>query len=59
MAQRFMAFPRQMSIGWKNDAWKQIVSEVPEWVTSLAVDGKVLSVGTEENGVLHFNLGEE
>ena len=43
----------------ENDAWKQIVSEVPEWVTSFAVDGKMLSVGTEESGVLHFNLDEE
>ena len=41
-----------------NDTWKQIVSEVPERVTSLAVDGKVLYVGTQHSGVLHFNLDE-
>ena len=42
----------------ENDTWKQVVSEVPERVTSLAVDGKVLYVGTQGSGVLHFNLDE-
>ena len=42
----------------ENDTWKQIVSEVPERVTSLAVDGKVLYVGTQGSGMLHFNLDE-
>ena len=41
-----------------NDVWKQISSEVPERVSSLAVDGNVLYVGTWNNGVLHFNLDE-
>ena len=42
----------------ENDTWKQVVSEVPERVTSLAVDGNVLYVGTWNSGVLHFNLSE-
>ena len=43
----------------ENDTWKQVVSEVPERVTSLAVDGNVLYVGTWSSGVLHFNLDEK
>ncbi|RKU19173.1 hypothetical protein C6503_08115 [Candidatus Poribacteria bacterium] len=42
----------------ENGTWKQVVSEVPERVTSLAVDGNVLYVGTQDSGVLHFNLDE-
>ena len=42
----------------ENDTWKEVVSEVPERVTSLAVDGKVLYVGTQGSGMLHFNLDE-
>ena len=42
----------------ENDTWKQVASEVPERVTSLAVDGNVLYVGTRGSGVLHFNLDE-
>ncbi|MDE0401334.1 MAG: sigma-70 family RNA polymerase sigma factor [Candidatus Poribacteria bacterium] len=42
----------------ENDTWKQIASEVPESVSSLAVDGNVLYVGTWNNGVLHFHLDE-
>ena len=42
----------------ENNTWKQVVSEVPERVTSLAVDGNVLYVGTRNSGVLHFNLDE-
>lgn len=42
----------------ENDTWKQVVSEVPERVSSLAVDGNVLYVGTQGSGVLHFNLDE-
>ena len=42
----------------ENDTWKQVVSEVPERVTSLAVDRNVLYVGTQDSGVLHFNLEE-
>ncbi len=42
----------------ENDTWKQAVSEAPERVSSLAVDGNVLYVGTWNSGVLHFNLDE-
>ena len=42
----------------ENNTWKQIASEIPEKVTSLAVDGNVLYVGTRDSGVLHFNLDE-
>ena len=42
----------------ENDTWKQVASEIPERVTSLAVDGDVLYVGTQSSGVLHFNLDE-
>ncbi len=42
----------------ENNTWKQVASEVPERVTSLAVDGNVLYVGTRDSGVLHFNLDE-
>ena len=42
----------------ENDTWKQIASEIPERVTSLAVDGNMLYVGTQDSGVLHFNLDE-
>ena len=38
----------------ENGTWKQIVSEVPGGVTSLAVDGNTLYVGTENNGMLHY-----
>ena len=40
----------------ENDTWKQIVSEIPEGVNSLAVDGNTLYVGTNNRGMLHFNL---
>ena len=42
----------------ENSTWKEVASEVPERVTSLAVDGNVLYVGTQGSGVLHFNLNE-
>ena len=42
----------------ENDTWKEVVSEIPNRVTSLAVDGNVLYVGTQDNGMLHFNLDE-
>ena len=42
----------------ENDTWKEVVSEIPNSVTSLAVDGNVLYVGTQESGMLHFNLDE-
>ena len=42
----------------KNGTWEQVVSEIPDDVTSLAVDGNTLYVGTQRNGMLHFNLEE-
>ena len=42
----------------ENGVWEQVVSEIPDRVTSLAVDGNTLYVGTEDNGMLHFILEE-
>ena len=45
----------------KNDdvTWKQLTPEVPDIMTSLAVDGNVLYVGTQSKGMLRFTLNEE
>ncbi|MDE0316923.1 MAG: sigma-70 family RNA polymerase sigma factor [Candidatus Poribacteria bacterium] len=40
----------------KNGTWEQIVSDIPDGVTSLAVDGNMLYVGTQNKGMLHYNL---
>ena len=40
----------------ESDAWQQVISKIPDGVTSLAVDGNTLYVGTQSNGMLHFNL---
>ena len=43
----------------ENNTWKEIVSEIPNSrVTSFVVDGNVLYVGTQDSGMLHFNLDE-
>ena len=42
----------------ESGVWEQVVSEVPDNVTSLAVDGDTLYVGTQNNGMLHFTLEE-
>ena len=42
----------------ENNTWKAVVSEIPNRVTSLAVDGNVVYVGTQGSGMLHFNLDE-
>ncbi len=42
----------------ESGTWEQIISEIPDNVTSLAVDGDTLYIGTEYNEVLHFNLEE-
>ena len=42
----------------ESGAWEQVISEIPDNVTSLAVDGDMLYVGTEYNEILHFNLEE-
>ena len=38
--------------------WQQVAPEIPSTVTSLAVDGSVLYVGTAGSGVLRFTLDE-
>ena len=40
----------------ESGTWKNVVSEMPESVTSLAADGNTLYVGTRNNGMLHFTL---
>ena len=42
----------------ENNTWKEVVSEIPNRVTSFVVDGNVLYVGTQGSGMLHFNLDE-
>ena len=42
----------------ESSTWKQVISEVPDSVTSLAVDGNTLFVGTENNEVLHYKLDD-
>ena len=42
----------------KSGVWEQVVSEVPDHITSLAVDGSTLYVGTQDRGMLHYNLEE-
>ena len=42
----------------ENNTWKEVVSEIPNRVTSFAVDRNVLYVGTQDSGMLHFNLDE-
>ena len=43
---------------WKEDSgmWQQVAPEIPVPITSLAVDGSVLYVGTAGTGVLRFKL---
>ena len=40
----------------ESGSWKQVVSEIPDDVTSFAVNGDTLYVGTKNSGMLHFNL---
>ncbi len=42
----------------ESGTWEQVVSEMPHNITSLAVDGNTLYVGTQNRGMLHFNLEE-
>ena len=42
----------------ENGTWKQVVSEIPDSVTSLAVDGNALYVGTQNLGMLHYTLDQ-
>ena len=38
--------------------WRQVAPEIPTPITSLAVDGNMLYVGTDGSGVLRFTLDE-
>ena len=40
----------------ENSAWEMVVSEIPDNVTSLAVDRNTFYIGTEDRGMLHFTL---
>ena len=42
----------------ESGTWKQVVSEIPDHASSLAVDGNTLFVGTENNEMYYFNLEE-
>ncbi|MDE0085019.1 MAG: sigma-70 family RNA polymerase sigma factor [Candidatus Poribacteria bacterium] len=42
----------------KSGTWEKIASEVPNRVTSFAVDGNTLYIGTQNSGMLHFTLEE-
>ena len=42
----------------ENGSWKQVVSNTPENVTSLAVSGDTIYVGTKYNEMLHYTLEE-
>ncbi len=43
----------------ESGTWEQIVSEIPDGVTSLAVDGNTLYIGTENRSMMHFNLSNK
>ena len=40
----------------ENGIWNQIVTETPDNITSLAIDGKTLYIGTETQGMLFYIL---
>ncbi len=42
----------------ESGTWERVISEIPDNVTSLSVDGNTLYVGTESDGMLHFTLQE-
>ena len=42
----------------KKGVWKQVLSDAPDNVNSLAVDGNNLYVGTQDRAMLHLNLAE-
>ena len=43
----------------ENGAWNQIVSDIPEKITSLIVDGNTLYVGTQDQGMMHYSLNDK
>ncbi len=42
----------------ESGTWEKVVSEIPDNVTSLAVDGETLYIGTQSNGMLYYNFEE-
>ena len=40
----------------EDGTWQRVVSKIPENVTSLAVDGNIIYIGTQNDGVMHYNL---
>ena len=40
----------------ESGTWKQIISEIPDDIASMVVDGNTLYVSTETQGMLHYNL---
>lgn len=42
----------------KSGVWEQVVSEVPDNITSFAVDGNTLYIGTQNHGMLHVTFEE-
>lgn len=40
----------------ESGSWEQIVTEIPNHVASLAIEGNTIYVGTDNNGMFHFNL---
>jgi len=42
----------------KTDTWIQILPEIPDEATALAVDGDILYIGTRHSGVLRLHLNE-
>ena len=42
----------------ENGNWKKVVSNTPENVTSLAVSGDTIYIGTEYNEMFHYMLKE-
>ncbi|MDE0087113.1 MAG: sigma-70 family RNA polymerase sigma factor [Candidatus Poribacteria bacterium] len=42
----------------ESGTWEQVVPKIPDNVISLAADGNTLYVGTQNRGMLHYNLEE-
>ncbi len=40
----------------ENSVWEMVVSEIPDNVTSLAIDRNTFYIGTADKGMLHFTL---
>jgi len=42
----------------ESGTWEQVVPKIPDSVISLAADGNTLYVGTQNRGMLHYNIEE-